>query len=74
MNRLIDSKFVFESRNKNTEESEEGEGLLPPLPRKHRNKKTLILDLDETLVHSSFQPVPNPHIVLPVYINFILSF
>ncbi len=32
-------------------------------------KKTLILDLDETLVHSSFKPVDNADIVLPVEIE-----
>lgn len=29
----------------------------------------MILDLDETLVHSSFKPPPNPSIVLPVEIE-----
>ena len=32
-------------------------------------KKTLVLDLDETLVHSSFKPVDNAHIILPVDID-----
>jgi len=42
--------------------------LLPPqLPCK-QNKKTLVLDLDETLVHSSFQHIENPSIVLPVFL------
>jgi carboxy-terminal domain RNA polymerase II polypeptide A small phosphatase len=31
--------------------------------------KTLVLDLDETLVHSSFKPVKNADIVLPVDIE-----
>lgn len=30
--------------------------------------KTLLIDLDETLVHSSFQPVPDPDFVLQVRI------
>lgn len=25
-----------------------------------QGRKTLVLDLDETLVHSSFKPIPNP--------------
>lgn len=32
-------------------------------------KKTLVLDLDETLVHSSFKPVPNPDYIIPVDID-----
>jgi RNA polymerase II subunit A small phosphatase-like protein len=32
-------------------------------------KKTLVLDLDETLVHSSFKPVPSPDYVIPVEIE-----
>ena len=32
-------------------------------------KKSLILDLDETLVHSSFRPVPNPDFIIPVEID-----
>jgi RNA polymerase II subunit A small phosphatase-like protein len=30
---------------------------LPPQSREHDGRKTLVLDLDETLVHSSFKPV-----------------
>jgi len=30
------------------------------------HKKTLILDLDETLVHSSFTPVDSCDLILPV--------
>ena len=38
--------------------------LLPPLSQPH--KKTLILDLDETLVHSSFKPISSPDFIVPV--------
>lgn len=34
-----------------------------------RGKKTLVLDLDETLVHSSFTPIDKPDIVQPVEID-----
>lgn len=44
--------------------------LLPPL--KDSRKKTLVLDLDETLVHSSFDPVPNPDFVIPLEIDGIV--
>ena len=42
------------------------QNILPPQEGKNKGKKTLVLDLDETLVHSSFQPVDNVDIVLPV--------
>jgi RNA polymerase II subunit A small phosphatase-like protein len=43
--------------------------LLGP-PQKHvAGRKTLILDLDETLVHSSFKPIDKPDITLPVEIE-----
>lgn len=48
---------------------EEGFGLLGPIRPKNRNKKTLVLDLDETLVHSSFKPPEQSDIVLPVDIE-----
>jgi RNA polymerase II subunit A small phosphatase-like protein len=45
------------------------ESLLgPQLPIFH-GKKTLILDLDETLVHSSFKAIPNPDFVVPIEIE-----
>lgn len=31
--------------------------LLPPLPESQSHMKCLVLDLDETLVHSSFKPI-----------------
>jgi RNA polymerase II subunit A small phosphatase-like protein len=43
--------------------------LLGPILEKNKGKKTLVLDLDETLVHSSFKPPESPDIVLPVEIE-----
>ncbi|EFO90775.1 CRE-SCPL-1 protein [Caenorhabditis remanei] len=43
--------------------------LLPPLLPQDSNKKCLVIDLDETLVHSSFKPVKNPDFVIPVEID-----
>lgn len=43
--------------------------LLPPIRPEHVNKKCLILDLDETLVHSSFTPVPNADFVITLDLN-----
>jgi len=40
--------------------------LLPPQSDINKGRKTLFLDLDETLVHSSFEPMKGIDIVLPV--------
>eukprot|EP01132_Coremiostelium_polycephalum_P005079 gene5079-6322_t len=45
------------------------EALLGPIQPKNIGKKTLVLDLDETLVHSSFQPVNNADFIVPVDIE-----
>jgi RNA polymerase II subunit A small phosphatase-like protein len=46
--------------------------LLPhPLPE-DRHKKCLIIDLDETLVHSSFKPVKNADFIIPVEIDNVV--
>ena len=46
-----------------------GEPFLPAATREDHRKPCLVLDLDETLVHSSFKPVPNPDFVIPVEID-----
>eukprot|EP00127_Corallochytrium_limacisporum_P001026 Clim_evm25s34 gene=Clim_evmTU25s34 len=46
----------------------EGHLLSPQTPRV-AGKKCLVLDLDETLVHSSFKPVGNPNFIIPVNID-----
>ncbi|KAJ2745947.1 hypothetical protein GGI20_001762 [Coemansia sp. BCRC 34301] len=43
--------------------------LLPPLSAGLRGKKCLVLDLDETLVHSSFREVEHPDYVVPVVLE-----
>jgi len=40
--------------------------LLPPQPPLLSGRKCLVLDLDETLVHSSAKLVPNAHYIIPV--------
>ena len=47
----------------------DGQGLLGSRTIHNLNKKTLVLDLDETLVHSSFKPPDKADIVLPVDIE-----
>lgn len=41
-------------------------GLLPIQSELDKGRKTLVLDLDETLIHSVFQPVQSRDMVVPV--------
>jgi len=43
--------------------------LLPPQKQGREGRKCLVLDLDETLVHSSFQPVARYDFLIPVEIE-----
>jgi len=52
-----------------TEESDSLVKLLGNLHPDDTGKMCLVLDLDETLVHSSFRPVPNSDFVIPVEIE-----
>jgi len=44
--------------------------LLPPISPKHQGRKCLVLDLDETLVHSSFKSIQQADYVVPVEIEY----
>ena len=46
--------------------------MLGPIAEKNIGKQCIVLDLDETLVHSSFKPVPNPDCIIPVEIESIV--
>ncbi|KAM9990483.1 hypothetical protein ACTFIY_006543 [Dictyostelium cf. discoideum] len=54
--------------NKDSQQNGEIPLMVPMIPR-HVGLKTLVLDLDETLVHSSFKPVHNPDFIVPVEIE-----
>jgi len=56
-----------DSRKKS--EDEKTKWLLKPQLPEDVGKKTLVLDLDETLVHSSFKPIAQPDYVIPVQIE-----
>lgn len=43
--------------------------LLPPVRHQDMHKKCMVIDLDETLVHSSFKPIPNADFIVPVEID-----
>lgn len=43
--------------------------LIPDQADCHKGRKTLVLDLDETLVHSSFNPIPNADIIITVQLS-----
>ena len=49
--------------------SQRPHGLLGPQPERFHGMKTLILDLDETLVHSQFNQVGSPDYTIPVDIE-----
>ncbi|KAL0956289.1 hypothetical protein HGRIS_002447 [Hohenbuehelia grisea] len=44
--------------------------LLPPIAPEHAGRKCLVLDLDETLVHSSFRAVQQADFIVPVEIEY----
>jgi len=57
------------AKNQYKESPETVQYLLPPQKGNIIGRKTLVLDLDETLVHSSFKPVPNADFIIPVEID-----
>jgi len=55
--------------HRNFPSSQQQSGLLPPQKPGKEGRKCMVLDLDETLVHSSFQPVAKYDFLIPVEID-----
>lgn len=62
---------ISTSSNQAVNELVNGRKMLLP-PTTDASKICLVLDLDETLVHSSFKPIPNPDFIIPVEIDSIV--
>ena len=52
---MIPTPQQQESIREDISEPEPTKWLLPPIASEHKGRKCLVLDLDETLVHSSFK-------------------
>jgi len=61
-----------EDRDDSVSSTDYSHALLPPLSAENEGKKCLVLDLDETLVHSSFKPIPKPDFIIPVEIDRVV--
>jgi len=46
--------------------------LLPDIRQQDAGKKCIVIDLDETLVHSSFKPISNADFIVPVEIDNVI--
>ncbi|CAM1297434.1 CTDSPL (predicted) [Pycnogonum litorale] len=58
-----------ESDRSNYSPKPQGKYLLPSVRHQDMHKKCMVIDLDETLVHSSFKPISNADFIVPVEID-----
>jgi len=68
----ISAEAKQSEREDSVSSTEYSGNLLPPLSPENKGKKCLVLDLDETLVHSSFKPIPKPDFIIPVEIDRVV--
>lgn len=71
-NNVYSSTNYFTSANDNINLNHVEKPLLGPIQPSDNGKKCLIIDLDETLVHSSFKQVSNADFIVPVEIDGIV--
>jgi TFIIF-interacting CTD phosphatase-like protein len=60
-------ELIAQITNINQTHRKNKEAYIPQQAEKDRGKKTLVLDLDETLIHSFKHPIANPRIKFCVY-------
>jgi len=60
------------SDSKQNSQSKSTKQLLPEIRADDVGKKCIVIDLDETLVHSSFKPISNADFIVPVEIDNVI--
>mmetsp|Transcript_49262 Transcript_49262/g.73311 ORF Transcript_49262/g.73311 Transcript_49262/m.73311 type:complete len:396 (+) Transcript_49262:480-1667(+) len=72
--RISNGRINMQEKHSHEEKEEDKTKLLPEICPEDAGKKCLVLDLDETLVHSSFRAVPGADFVIPVQIDDVVHF